>query len=643
MTVTAATPTDASPPSGSTSVSYPLSQSALERPGYPSDGTEATPSAPWARFDDLRSGQAWLCPPAHHYLQALREEDVADVLREVHDWTERGSWAFGYVSYEAAAGLDSALPGGWAPGQPPLAWFGVCDEPSAVPTVEAHDHCDQGGLDWRPDWTASEYERAVDLVRGHIAAGEAYQCNLTDRFHNGSLQDPGTLYRQLALAQRGAYNAYLDLGEHVIVSASPELFFDWAGDVIRTRPMKGTMRRGRTTNEDRDRVRDLRSSTKERAENLMIVDLIRNDLGRVAQTGTVRVDELFSVEKYPTVWQMTSRVSARLRTDVGLVDLFRALFPCGSVTGAPKRRAMQLIAELEPTPRGIYCGAIGLVAPPGNALRARFSVAIRTAHLDRNIGRSTYGAGGAITWDSDAAQERAEVHAKAAVLRHDATDHQLIETLAYTPTRGLRNLHRHLTRLADSADYFDFECDLDAVRDAVRGSVHQWTTPARVQVLLSRNGQVNVALSPMPPPGRGHVRLVVDDQPVDAVSLWLQHKTTRRDVYRRCALRHPQADDVVILNRDGELTETTTANLAVHLDGRWWTPPTNCGCLPGVERGRLLDLGHLHERILRSDDLLRADRLAVVNSLRGWRPAELADASTRVRTAISQRIPGEAR
>ncbi len=374
-----------------------------------------TPAA-WARFDDLEAGTALLCPPPDRILTAHRPEDVVPVLAEVERATAAGHWAFGYVSYEAAAGLDQGLAVA-TPDEsgPPLVWFGLCGTPAEVPPVDAA-RPPAAPTRWTPEWTAQEHAAAVARVREHIASGETYQCNLTDRLRarvDGNLQ---VLYSGLALAQRGAYNAYLDLGRHVVVSASPELFFDWTGDRLRTRPMKGTAARGLTTAADREQARRLRSSAKERAENLMIVDLLRNDLAKVARIGTVDVPELFVLERYPTVWQLTSEITARARPDVGLVDVFRALFPCGSVTGAPKPRTMELIRELETGPRGVYCGAIGLVAPPGAPFIARFSVAIRTAVVDRLTGSAVYGAGGGITWDSDAAVERAELLTKAAVL-----------------------------------------------------------------------------------------------------------------------------------------------------------------------------------------------------------------------------------
>jgi para-aminobenzoate synthetase/4-amino-4-deoxychorismate lyase len=341
---------------------------------------------------------------------------VAAVLAEVEYATRKGWWAFGFVSYEAAAGLDPALAVHPPVAGLPLAWFGISARPERVPVVRPSRRRGYRVGDWRYEWGPGEHRRAVDAVRRHIAAGDTYQCNLTTRMSaevSGEL--PG-LYADLALAQGGAYNAYLDTGRFVIASASPELFFSTRGDSLLMRPMKGTARRGRSAAEDREIVARLRSSEKERAENTMIVDLVRNDVARLATTGGVTVRALCRAEQYGTVHQLTSDVTARLRPDVDLVEVFRALFPCGSVTGAPKPRTMEIIRALEPTPRGVYCGAVGVVAPVGAGVRARFNVGIRTLLADRDRGTAGYGTGGGITWDSTAEAEYAELRAKAAVL-----------------------------------------------------------------------------------------------------------------------------------------------------------------------------------------------------------------------------------
>ena len=581
----------------------------------------------WGRFDDLRAGTAVACPPPQRVLVAERVEDVAGVLDEVQRATDEGSWAFGYVAYEAAAGLD---PGAAVhppdPDGPPLAWFGLCGEPVPVPALDAPDAAagDAYAADWAAAWTAEQHAADVARIRARIAAGDTYQCNLTVRMRGRVEGDPFALYRDLALGQGGACNAYLDVGRFVVASASPELFFERRGDDVLLRPMKGTSRRGRFPAEDRELARRLRASAKERAENVMIVDLMRNDIARVAEIGSVDVPALFCVERYGTVLQLTSDVTARLRPGTGLLELFGALFPCGSVTGAPKPSSMGIVRELEPTPRGVYCGAVGLVGPPSAPVRARFNVAIRTVVLDRVTGTAVYGTGGGITWGSDAAAEHAEVLVKAAVLQRRATDVELLETMRFEPGTGLRNRRRHLRRLARSAAHLGFRLDPGAAEAALDARLAS-AGAARVRLLLRRDGRLSVDVEPPPPPDPAPVVLAVDPEPVDSRDAALFHKTTLREPYERRFARRGDADDAVLVNERGELTETTRANLAVRLDGQWWTPALESGCLPGVERARLLELGRLRERVLALADLERAEELAVVSSLRGWRPARLAD------------------
>jgi para-aminobenzoate synthetase/4-amino-4-deoxychorismate lyase len=578
------------------------------------------------RFDDLVAGTALSFDRPFRVLSASEPADVLPVLTEVEHATEDGCWAFGYLAYEAAAGLEPR----WGalsrppPDGLPLALFALCDRPAEVapiqpPAGSARDYTLAG---WERRWTEQGYRDDVARVKEFIAAGETYQLNLTVRLQAQVDGDLEQLYADLAWGQRGPYAAYLDLGRFVVASASPELFFEWRAEGLRTRPMKGTARRGRATAEDAEQRARLVGSEKERAENLMIVDLLRNDLGRLAEIGSVQVPALFTPERYETVWQLTSDVTARPREGTSLVDVFRALFPSGSVTGAPKQRAMELIGELEPEPRGVYCGAIGMVAPAGHPWRARFSVAIRTLTVDRTTRTAVFGTGGGITWSSDPQAEHAELLAKTAILAEPYEEFGLLETMAHVPGTGLRNLARHLDRMADSAQYFGFPFDRRAAEDRLSAAV-EGTAGARIRLALHRTGSCDIEVTPLPAASGGRVRLAVDPQPVDSSQVWLRHKTTRRGVYAERAARHPEVDDVVLVNERGEVTETTIANLAVHLDGRWWTPPISAGCLPGVERGRLLDAGEVCERSLTVEDLRRADDLAVVSSLRGRRPALL--------------------
>ncbi len=580
---------------------------------------------PWARFDDLRANTALRFHSPGRVLLARHPDEVVDVLAEVERATNAGQWAFGYVAYEAASGLDPVLlTHGSQPDAMPLVWFGLCAAPSVITPVGSGPAPGAGyRIGWNPDWLPEQYHRDVERVQQRIAAGETYQCNFSVRMRGEVRGELLELYRDLALNQRGAHNAYLDLGRFVIASASPEMFFQRRGDELLLRPMKGTALRGRYLAEDRERAAALRSSEKERAENIMIVDLMRNDAARVALTGSVSVPALCTVERYETVLTLTSDVTARLRPDVGLVELFRTLFPSGSVTGAPKRATMSLITALEDTPRGVYCGAIGMVGPPGADVRAQFSVGIRTVVIDRAAGTAVYGTGGAITWSSDPAAEHAEVLAKAAVLDRPAEEFELLETMHHDPGSGLRNRDRHLRRLADSAEYLDFHFDVAAANAALDSGL-AGAGAARVRLRLSRHGVMTVQRSSASPPRGRPIMLTVDDEPVDSASRWLYHKTTLREPYARRRRRHPEVDDVILVNEHGQLTELSTATLGVKLDGQWWTPPIETGCLPGIERGRLLEENRLRERVLWPADLTVAQDISAISSLYGRRPARMA-------------------
>jgi para-aminobenzoate synthetase / 4-amino-4-deoxychorismate lyase len=578
---------------------------------------------PWARFDDLVTSRSLMFPGVDRVLIAERPDDVARVLAKVQRATDGGSWAFGYVAYEAAAGLGELAVHNSTPLGMPLVWFGICGRPTVVPTL-APASPESVPIDtrvsWTPEWTAAEHARRIAAIKDRIAAGDTYQCNLTERMAGQLSGDAYALYRNLALGQRGAYNAYLDLGRYVVASASPELFFERRADDVLLRPMKGTARRGRFLDEDRRLAERLRSSEKERAENLMIVDLMRNDISRIAQVGSVAVQALFTVERYETVLQLTSDVTARLRPGQGLVELFSALFPCGSVTGAPKASSMEIIRSLEPDPRGVYCGAVGLVGPPDEPVRTRFSVAIRTAVVDTTTGQAVYGTGGGITWDSEPVAEHAELEAKTAVLQARPERFHLLETMRYDG-RYVHNRGRHLQRIADSAVHLGFRFDLLAAARALDARL-DGGDPARVRLLLDRDGTIDLDVNPVPAAPQT-VILALDDDPVDPTRWWLFHKTSLRKPYDRRRTRRPEVDDVIMINTAGELTEVTRATLAVELDDQWWTPPLESGCLPGVERARLIEAGTLAERVLYPSDLLAARALAVISSLRGWRAARL--------------------
>jgi para-aminobenzoate synthetase/4-amino-4-deoxychorismate lyase len=388
--------------------------------------------------------------------------------------------------------------------------------------------------------------------------------------------------------------------------------------------MKGTAPRGRWLAEDLERASALTSSTKDRAENAMIVDLLRNDLGRIADPASVRVDRLFEAERYETVWQLTSTISARVPQTTSLLDVFQALFPSGSVTGAPKVAAMRFIRELEDSRRGVYTGAVGFLAPAGSGEpSAEFNVAIRTVVADTTSGEAEYGVGGGITFDSSPAGEYDEVVAKSKVLTAARPAFRLLETLRWDPAGGFAHLDEHLTRLRSSARYFGFACDQSEVLTAFRRSVADATTACRVRLTLGRDGAAKVDVGELPAGSEGPVVVALDTDPVDPNDVWLYHKTTMREPYDRRRERRPDVDDVLLVNDRGEVSESTIANVAVKLEGRWWTPPVDAGLLPGTNRAILLREGTLAERRIALEQLPGAEGLALVSSVRGWRPATI--------------------
>jgi para-aminobenzoate synthetase/4-amino-4-deoxychorismate lyase len=509
----------------------------------------------------------------------------------------------------------------------PLAWFALFEgrQETSLPDPPADTPVTSTGS-WVPSVDRQRYDVAIAAIHERIAAGDTYQVNHTFRLRSRLDGDERGFYRDLCFAQRGAYAAYLNLGRYRVLSASPELFLRIDGDQIATRPMKGTAPRGRWLEEDEAILERLRGSVKDRAENAMIVDLLRNDLARVARDGTVTWTDVFEPERYETVWQLTSTVAAELRPGSDLASVFRALFPCGSVTGAPKVSTMGIIADLEDAPRGVYCGTVGYVAPPGApGPRAQFNVAIRTAVVDAETRTVEYGVGGGITWDSSALAEHAETVAKAAVLTARRPAFRLIETLAHDPGTGYRRLEEHLARLGASASYFGFAFDEGAVRARLdREALRFPDKPSRVRLLLERSGRLETGVAPIAVSSEQLLLAIDHDHPVDPADPFLFHKTTLRDRYEDARARFPHADDVVLVNTLREVTETTIANLAAKIDGRWWTPPREAGLLAGCERAALLADGSLGERSLTVVDLSAADELAVLSSVRGWRGAALA-------------------
>lgn len=550
-------------------------------------------------------------------------------VREVLEQTERevaaGRWVAGFVTYEAAPAFDDAFrvrPLADSPfAKLPLAWFGIFDR--RIPTPPAN-HGEIAVGPWTPSISEEDHRDAVERIRSAIVAGDTYQVNHTFRMSAQFDGDSERLYHELIEGQSCRYGGFIDTGDWAIASASPELFFEWRHGKLTSRPMKGTAPRGLDLVEDEAHRTDLTHSEKERAENLMIVDMVRNDMGRISRVGSVRVPALFTAEKYDTVWQMTSTVTSEPTPGTTLTDVFAALFPCASITGAPKVATTRLIAELESLPRGVYCGAIGYGGPRPAGPEWAFNVAIRTVAVDRTTSTAWYGTGGGITFDSTPGGEYREALLKARVLERRAVGFSLLETMHWNPRQGFRDLTAHLERLTGSAWYFDVPLDPAEVRSALDGAVRHVDEPQRVRLLVTRNGAITAESSNAPSPV-GIVQLAIDDPLLDPRDPLLRHKTTERTVYENARARHPNAEDVILVTTDGLVADTTIATLCAEFDGIWCTPPLDDGALPGIARQKLVDSGRVQERSIRSENLHRATRLARVNSLRGWEEAALAE------------------
>jgi para-aminobenzoate synthetase / 4-amino-4-deoxychorismate lyase len=551
-------------------------------------------------------------------IQADRLDEVVQSLQRIEERVRLNNlYAAGFISYEASPAFDSALQVSEHTDFPLLS-FGLFETVDRV-SLDLSDTSHFTLSKWVPSVDRNEYDTAIAKIKSHIRAGDTYQVNYSFRMLSRFSGKPIELFRQLSDAQHSSHGAFIETEDYAICSASPELFFSLKGDDIVVRPMKGTARRGLTLLQDKRQQAFLHRSEKNRSENLMIVDMMRNDLGRIAETGTVSVPSLFNIERYPTVLQMTSSVSAK--TNASISQIMSALFPCASITGAPKASTMKIIAGLESSPRKIYTGTIGFIAPNR---RAQFNVAIRTVLIDKKNGTAEYGVGGGIVWGSTADDEYTECITKARVLTDARPQFSLFETILFTPADGFFLLEEHLSRIKNSAEYFDFsyrESDARRELDSIRQSA---TEPLRVKLVIANDGTCSTHAIPFDIETSSQKVLVrLSDSPIDSQNLFLYHKTTHRKVYDQAQSAAHECDDVILWNEREEITESTIANVVAEFDGVLVTPPIECGLLGGVFRQQLLRDGKIGERIITKSEFLNAHRVFLINSLRKWREVEI--------------------
>jgi para-aminobenzoate synthetase / 4-amino-4-deoxychorismate lyase len=601
---------------------------------------------PLVLLDDARvagASAARLFEDPAEVFVARRPEEVAPVLAAADAARrDKGGTLAGYLAYEAGLALEPRLrplaeqrtgAGG------PLVWFGRFETHRAIAAEEMPDFLagrvsGQAALGpLEPQISPAAYGEAFAALQAAIAAGDIYQANLTFPLAGGFTGDPLALYAALRHAACAGYGGVVFDGDRWLLSLSPELFVSLQGREAKVKPMKGTRARGASETEDRAIRAELMSSAKDRAENLMIVDLLRNDLSRVAEPGSVRVEEAFAVETYPTVHQMVSTVRARIAAGAGPMELLTALFPCGSVTGAPKIRAMELIAQVERDARGPYCGAIGRIGPPddGGDCEAAFNVAIRTLRLtevENGRGKAELAVGGAIVAGSEAQSEWREALTKAAFARVSTPECRapavdLVETMRFEPATGIADFDAHLHRMRASAEALGIGFDWHEARNRIHALCFDFDRPACIRLTAARGGALALEARPMPLLWPDPARVVLLPLPVDPGDWRLRHKTSDRGFYddaRRVAFDEG-AHEAVFLRDDGRVTEGAITNLFVEREGILLTPPADLGLLPGILRGRLLAEGRAREAELTVTDL--RDGFLLGNALRGLMPARL--------------------
>ncbi len=549
-------------------------------------------------------------------LTTRKLSEVRHIVSRIEKYNEQGYYAAGYISYEAAPAFNRNMRVHNEP-KMPLIWFGIFRKPDSIPFEKQEAFNEM--LDWQADTDETAYQQAIAYIKKNIEAGNTYQLNHTIRLLADFKGNEAGLFHGLRDAQQADYCAYLKMDDFHVLSASPELFFAKKGSMLEAKPMKGTIKRGCSYDEDQKNKQILRSSEKEQAENVMIVDLLRNDLGRTAVPGSVKVPSLFNVEAYPTVYQMTSTVQAEMESSSRYLDLLEALFPCGSITGAPKLKTMALIEELEPSPREVYCGTIGYFTPEKDAV---FNVPIRTAWIDQHSGKATYGVGGGVTWDSTAEGEYAEIAAKGKVLTTQWPSFQLLESLLLEEGEFIL-LDLHLKRLRRSAEYFGFQLDEELLKEKLSSlSSSRSSGQFKTRVLIGKEGDVAVEASPVTSV-KGLMKAAIANNPIDRANCFYYHKTTHRECYEMHRLENPELFDTLLWNEEEELTEFTTGNIVCRLEGSLYTPPISSGLLEGTFREQLIQKGEITEALITKKDLERAEEIWFINSVRGWVPIEL--------------------
>lgn len=567
-------------------------------------------------FDGTRSRWRAALTRPRSVLTAHTLEEVMPLIAAAESEARQGRWVAVMLSYEAAPAFDQSMTV-HAAQDFPLAWAAIFDEAGEPVDNATADHT---ASSWEPEISKGEYEKAIHEIHRRIEAGDTYQINYTFPLRCRFTGDARSWHRKLGASQGARYSAFLDTGRYKILSLSPELFFEREGEKLITRPMKGTMPRGRWPEEDDRLIASLAASPKNRAENLMIVDLIRNDLGKISVAGSVETRRLFEVERYPTLLQMTSTVESICRPEVDLNEILGALFPCGSITGAPKISSMGIIRQIEKFPRLAYTGSIGLIRPGGDSL---FNVAIRTIVIDAQTGEATFGVGGGVTYDSTAEGEYDECLLKARFLDQHCPQFQILETMLLEDGNYFL-LERHTERARSSANYFDFIWNEEEIITALnRVRIDHREGRWKVRLLAASDGSISTEVYAIVEEADRVLRVMFAREPINSIDPFIYNKTTNRDVYENALRARGDCDDVILWNERGEATESCFANIVIESRGEMWTPPQECGLLAGTFRDELIASGRLRERVIRKEEIEQAGSFFLINSVKKWKRAVL--------------------
>ena len=543
-------------------------------------------------------------------IKELKTKDIKEVkplLDELEAYQNEGYYAVGYVSYEAAPAFETKFQVIDGPLMSEyLLYFTVHETVQTEPIPLTYDPITLP-KSWQELTTAEEYKAAIEHIHHHIRQGDTYQVNYTVQLQQNLTADPFAIYNRLVVEQNAHYNAFIQHDDVSIISISPELFFKKDGDKLTTRPMKGTTNRGLTSETDLAQARWLAQDQKNRSENMMIVDLLRNDMNRISKIGSEDVKSLCQVEQYSTVWQMTSTIETQLLTNRSLCDVFQALFPCGSITGAPKIATMEIIKRVEKQPRGVYCGAIGILVPQGPSI---FNVAIRTLQMEET--KAIYGVGGGITWDSNWESEYEETKQKAAVLYRQNPKFDLISTGRIHQGK-LLFLEEHIKRLQESSRYFDYPFNAEKAHYQVEALCQSLdlNTDYRLKMSLAKDGELKFEHSQLTNLSDDfcQARLVEQRHPLD------RPYTFFKTSYRPHLNIEPH--EQIYYNHEGQLLETSIGNIVLKIEDQLYTPPVHLGLLNGIYRQSLIAENKLKEKVLTVKDLKQAQAIYGCNAVRG--------------------------